>query len=188
MLLKRDKLRIQIEKILRVLGAYKSYKDIGATPVKRLVFICSGNICRSAYGEAYAKTKGIEAVSFGVHCPDGDPANERMMKTSAKQHILLDNHRTMSMTSHEARPGDLIVAVDKKHVDIIRKEQPSSVDNSAILLGLFAKDSRATIIDPYGRPEVFFDDTVDDIKYAVDELVRHLQTHPITDHMQRSEI
>ena len=54
-------------KLLFSLGFYRSYQKIDFNAVNRLVFICSGNICRSAFGEYMAKAKGLNAVSYGLH-------------------------------------------------------------------------------------------------------------------------
>lgn len=55
-----------------LLGAYKS-QNRSSQPFKRLVFLCSGNICRSPYGEVVARSLGIDTISFGLHCRGGGP-------------------------------------------------------------------------------------------------------------------
>ena len=37
--------------------------------VDRLVFVCTGNICRSAYAEYKARSLGMSATSFGIDVP-----------------------------------------------------------------------------------------------------------------------
>ena len=49
-----------------LLGMYRSYRQVHWESVGRLVFVCKGNICRSAYTEAVAKSLGVAAISCGL--------------------------------------------------------------------------------------------------------------------------
>ena len=55
-----------LSKILFHLGYFNSLKKIDWTSVERLIFVCKGNICRSAYAEALARSAGVESLSFGL--------------------------------------------------------------------------------------------------------------------------
>ena len=62
-------------KLLYMLGVYNNYRRIDWDKIERLVFVCKGNICRSAYAEAVAKSLGVSAISCGLSTKLDAPAN-----------------------------------------------------------------------------------------------------------------
>src|SRR5262245_66201200 len=58
-----------------VLGAYRSLGRIEWSRVRRLVFVCHGNVCRSPYAEARVRQRGVRAASFGLVTTGGVAAN-----------------------------------------------------------------------------------------------------------------
>ncbi|MBK8186883.1 MAG: hypothetical protein IPK77_06345 [Cellvibrio sp.] len=74
---KKGLLRYYTYEFLRILGVYSKFKRVDFTKVKRLVFVCHGNICRSPLGEAVARHHNIPTTSFGLDTRGGDPADPR---------------------------------------------------------------------------------------------------------------
>ena len=173
-LTKRQRIKKYYELFLHLFGRYNSYSRFDATQVTRLVFVCAGNICRSAVAEFYVKSLGAEAASFGVNCPDGDPANSTMMRVAATKNLHLEPHLTTSMNKFTPQKGDLFVAMEKSHIDKIKTTMHPHPNNDMILLGLFADERRPTIIDPYGKPDDYFDKTTSIIFAAIDNLRKHI--------------
>ncbi len=62
----RGSLRSARYKIESAFGRYGHARRVRWEDVQRLVFVCQGNIMRSAYGEAVARRAGLGAASFGV--------------------------------------------------------------------------------------------------------------------------
>ena len=63
---KRGFLRTWKYKTIYQLGGFREYRNIDWDAIERLVFVSKGNICRSAYAEAVARSLDIKAVSCGV--------------------------------------------------------------------------------------------------------------------------
>src|SRR5690349_21297071 len=78
------------------LGLYRRYKQVDWSRVERLVFVCSGNICRSPYAAEYARSLGIPIASFGVDTRGNDTANDVASKVAAARGVDLSNHRSRS--------------------------------------------------------------------------------------------
>ena len=66
------------------LGLYRQYGPADRGEVRRLVFVCKGNICRSPFAEAVARAAGADAVSYGLDARDGLPANPSAIRTARK--------------------------------------------------------------------------------------------------------
>src|SRR4051812_36705278 len=58
--------RHHLARTLDRFGAFFPLRRIPWTEVERLVFVCQGNICRSAYADALARRAGLRSVSFGL--------------------------------------------------------------------------------------------------------------------------
>ena len=74
-------------------GKYGQFARIKWGQVKRLVFVCKGNICRSAYGEAGGEA-GVPAVSCGLQANSGSPADPIALVVSSQRALDLSLHRS----------------------------------------------------------------------------------------------
>ena len=57
--------------VVYLIGGMRHFTRIDWSQVRRLVFVCKGNICRSAYAAARSQTLGYPATSFGL-AADGE--------------------------------------------------------------------------------------------------------------------
>ncbi len=73
---RRGALKAYWYRILYFFGHYRAYCQIDWDSIDRLVFVCKGNICRSAYAEVVAKSIGIDSISCGIDTVTGLPAND----------------------------------------------------------------------------------------------------------------
>ena len=51
--------------------------------VRRLVFVCHGNICRSAFADVLAKQTGLNSASFGLSTSSGKGAYPGTLRAAA---------------------------------------------------------------------------------------------------------
>jgi protein-tyrosine phosphatase len=144
-------------------------RDVDSRRVYRLVFVCKGNICRSAYAHALACEKGLAAASCGVETTANLPADDIARRVAATRGVSLDDHRTSRWADLELTSNDLVLAMEPWHVGSLR-ERVADVGAQVGLLGLWAQPGRRTIVDPYGRPEADFRACFDLIDAAVNRL------------------
>lgn len=161
----------QFDGLLQKLGLYRQRlpSDIG-----RVVFVCHGNICRSALAEAIFKQHcDLDATSLGLDTTSGKPANPRLMKVAKeKANIDLSAHRTTSLKDYECRPTDLFVCMEIRH---IRKLRKLGYTNPCALLGAFGDNRLSRINDPYSANDHFMEKTVDNIIYHSTKLAENLK-------------
>lgn len=103
-------------KLLFWLGFYRKYQQIDFTQVKHLVFVCSGNICRSSLAEYVAKSKGLSSESYGLHCRGGDGADPRAIEFATSQGLDMSEHKTRNIKEYRTKNTDLIVAMEPSHL------------------------------------------------------------------------
>lgn len=142
-------------KLLLRLGLYNKYRNIDFSKVTRLVFICSGNICRSSLAEIVATSLGVNAVSYGLHCRGGDPADSRAIDFARSHDLDLSAHITTNIRDYVYQPGDLVLGMEPKHIEEL---EACGIPSSAIsAIGLWIPKPLVYIHDPYSSSDIFFD-------------------------------
>jgi protein-tyrosine phosphatase len=114
----------------------------------KIVFICHGNICRSAMAEqvarAYAEARGLDFDFDSAGISDEEHGN-RMDRRAAdvlKTHgYPVGDHRAHKLTREEARDADLLVVAERYHQYWIEKHRPDAAPIKLI-----------TDFDPEARP------------------------------------
>lgn len=116
--------------------------------VQRLVFVCHGNICRSAFADVVAKQAGINTASFGLSTSSGKPPYPGTLRSAAEMGYALDSHRTTKKEDYVPLEGDLLLAMETRHLRQIAKDARLN-ELSRTLLGLFGKPTTPHLHDPY---------------------------------------
>jgi len=138
-----------------MLGNYRNYRQVDWKSVERLVFVCKGNICRSVYAEAVARSLGIDSISCGIDTINGAAANEEAVRTAAMKGIDLRDHRTTPLQSLMFNKSDLLVAMEPWQVAHLHRELGEKCQ--CTLLGLWGGMVHPYIQDPFGAsPEYFY--------------------------------
>ncbi len=155
------------------LGQYQSYIDIDWRSIDRLVFVCKGNICRSAFAEAVAKKEGVRAVSCGIDTIDGAPANDDAVKAALALGYDLSGHQTIPIQQLILEKTDLLVAMEPLQASFLAQHLGGQYTCS--LLGLWVTPTLPYIHDPYSGTPTYFRNCFDRIEKAVCLLARELQ-------------
>lgn len=168
MLALRRRLYPKLEQAVLALGAFGRLQTARRNDPSRIVFVCSGNICRSPYAEASARRFGLPALSSGIRAESGSTADATAIAEAANRGIDLSEHRAVRWQDMPLRPGDLIVAMQLRHAFTAL---PRAMKNRCTVL-LFSSllPQFAPIWDPYGRPQ----DTYREIFDLIDRGVQRL--------------
>jgi len=139
---------------LAQIGAYRRFSNVMPENFQRLVFICSGNICRSPLAEVYARSLGKQAASCGLNCGDGFPADPRAIQFARAHGLTLDRHRTVNVRDFEFRDTDFIVVMEPSHISSFR----GKVDRNfpVLLAGSYCRTPIPYIHDPFNCCDEFF--------------------------------
>ena len=154
-------------------GDYRNYKQIDWQSIERLVFVCKGNICRSAYAEAVAKSLGIDSVSCGVDTRNNYPADEDAIIAAEAKGINLREHRTKPIQFLDVRDNDLFIVMEPWHAEYISRKYGQKCKCS--LLGLWGGPVSPHIQDPYGTPSAYFNRCFNYIEKSVHEIASKIK-------------
>ncbi|WP_347330102.1 hypothetical protein [Marinimicrobium locisalis] len=172
---KRGLLRTAQHYALRVAGKYKAYQEVDFSLVHRIVFVCSGNICRSALAEVVAKNLGLKAESFGLHCRGGDPADPRAVAYADRIGLSLANHVTKNINEYQQRRGDLLVGMEPKHAYSLNKI--AGTYPQITLIGLWLPNPKPYIHDPFNTNIDFFNQCEKIVADATQLLAKRVPKH-----------
>ena len=117
--------------------------------MKTVLFVCTGNTCRSpmaaclfnAFCERQEDGK-YHAVSAGLQAFPGEPASNGALRAMERRGLNLQEHRAQPVTEALVSNACLIVCMSKAHVDALRIRFPLYTDRVCTF--------SATIPDPFG--------------------------------------
>jgi protein-tyrosine phosphatase len=135
--------------------------------ITRLVFVCRGNISRSAYAEHLGKQLGLNTASFGVSAGMGNPAEPVATKVGASLGVDLSAHRSTTLDGYKPQPGDLLLCMEVRQLEVLAAH-PEKSHVPRVLLGSFAACPH--IHDPFTLSEAYYQTCFARISKAVTRL------------------
>lgn len=107
----------------------------------RVLFVCTANICRSAYADVISRQSGIGGVQFssaGTHALVDQPMDPPMA-ACLPPGVDPSQHRARQLTRQIAQQADLIIAMSERHREFILDEYPD-LARRTFLIGHVARE------------------------------------------------
>ncbi len=121
----------------------------------RLLFVCSGNICRSPMAEALAadlamaRGLDIETRSAGTLGLVDRPAEPRIVAVCREVGVDLSRHRSRALTAEALQWAEHTLVMETQHAVKARQLWPELPETAVVYLGPLI--GKAEITDPIGR-------------------------------------
>ena len=154
--------------------------------VKRILFCCMGNICRSPTAEGVfrrvlateAPDLQIEIDSAGTHDYHvGAPPDRRSIEAARRRGIDLSQLRARMVAAEDFAHYDLILAMDEDNLLELRRRAPAIHHERIRLMMEFApRASSRYVPDPYYGGAQGFEEVLDLLEEAARGLVSELRT------------
>ena len=151
----RGFVQLMLDYMAMYAGLYRKYGTIDWSSVRRLVFVCQGNISRSPYAHWIALRETDAVTALGLNTETGMQAYDMALDVARTSGVDLTPHPTTDWSDFEFRDGYLVLAMEMRHIRII-EERPMDCDIRVVLLGLWCRPHMPLLYDPHRLSSAYF--------------------------------
>ncbi len=147
-----------------------------------IVFVCTGNTCRSPMAEGILKSKlegkNIKVSSAGIFAIDGSPVSYNAIEALKDRGIDILDYKSSNINSMDLTSFDLILTMTKSHKEwLLQKYKNLKNANVIYTLKEFNHDrEELDIMDPFGGNLEDYRKCADEIEKNIDRLILFLDT------------
>jgi protein-tyrosine phosphatase len=178
-----------MEKILaslkRAVARVTGREDAAPVAVRRVLFVCMGNICRSPTAEGVlrkllaerAPDLRVEVASAGTHAyHNGDPPDPRAQRAAMRRGVDLGRQRARRVAVEDFARFELVLAMDPlNRVTLLERSPPEFHDRIHLLLEFAPQLGREDVPDPYYGGSNGFEYVLDLVEEASVGVIEHLR-------------
>ncbi len=146
------------------------------SPKRNILFVCTGNICRSPMAEAIFRHRlgrrpGWTVGSAGVAALPGMPASDEARVALKEWGIDLGRHRSRPLSADLVDAADWIVVMTAGHAQVVKRLFPEARDRVKLLNAFGASKMAEDVPDPIGQSLDVYRFTRDRIDRAMADVV-----------------
>jgi protein-tyrosine-phosphatase len=157
----------------------------------RLLFVCTGNTCRSPMAEGLASkilqrlklTEKIDVFSAGIAALPGAPASSEAHSVLFRQGLDLSGHKARQLTKEMINDADLILTMTAAQKQLLQEFFPDMAEKIFIVKE-FAEHPQDMegerfsydIADPYGKSEAVYQQCAEELAQAIEKIFKNIQS------------
>jgi protein-tyrosine-phosphatase len=148
--------------------------------MKRILLVCTGNICRSPLAAALLDralqrrgAEGVVVASAGTGAWDGAPVSEGAYLIGLERGLDLSAHRARLLTRELVDEADLILTMARHHRARVHE---LGGEGHVFVLGEYAgrEGDEAEVSDPFGGDLEVYRDTCTELEALIDTAVERI--------------
>ncbi len=123
-----------------------------------ILFVCTGNTCRSPMAEVIARDllkddSSTTVLSAGIAAGDGHPATVQAERAVARLGLDLSNHKSQQLTKSLIERATAIYVMTVSHELAVLELDQSAQDKLSLL------NPEGSVPDPFGMPDEVYEET-----------------------------
>lgn len=148
--------------------------------MKNILFVCTGNSCRSVMAEAFfRKATADRPDEFAVHSAgisalDGYQATKETMEVMVEHGLDVSDHRSRRLTEEMVREAEQIFVMERVHKEWVLRLVPEADRKTHLLAEFASKGSQnrreIDIPDPIRMSDHFYKNVAD----VIDDCVKNV--------------
>ncbi len=171
---------------LYVLGTEEKMANnfIGGDTIMKIMFICTGNICRSAMAEWYMKKRvqeeklDVEVYSSGIYGEEGSGASYLAKEVMSEYGVNMEEHVASVTSKSNIEDMDLILCATMSHKHLLLQMYPN-LKEKIFTIKEYAYGEECDnkdISDPWGYDITVYRHCAEEITRAIEEILlkKHL--------------
>src|SRR6266403_835994 len=166
----------------RTLFTVRTARASAIPTVKSVIFVCTGNICRSPIAEGLFRRllgnrKDIEVASAGVHAVRGQPPSLYAVQVCEEEGVDISGLRSQPLTAELIDEATHIFAMTGAHLETIQLLFPDGAEKSFLLREFEEPDTTVwrDVPDPIGLGRDVYEVCARTIKYALPSVLAFVE-------------
>jgi ribosomal-protein-alanine N-acetyltransferase len=151
--------------------------------MKKIMFICSGNTCRSPLAEGLFKKylqdnniTDIDVGSAGVGAFPGDSVSINSILVAGNRGVDISEHRARNINPEHILTTDIFFCMSESHKQVLSRH---CNEEKIVVLN---------VPDPYGRPIEIYEECAKQIESQFSEIVERINNTTVIREMQETDI
>ena len=158
--------------------------------MQNIMFICTGNICRSAMAEYMLKKKvqeenlPIKVYSCGTYAENGDRPTEEAIETMKEYGIDITSHRAINIYNSDIEDMDIILCATANHKRVVLDLYPNLL-GKVFTMKEYVGDTEygIDISDPWGYGLFVYRKCATELNNVIEKIVEKIKAEGNNGHI-----
>ena len=152
----------------------------------KIMFICTGNICRSAMAEGMMKklakdnNLNLDICSCGIYAEDGDYATYNAVEAAKYYNVNIEEHRATNIRRSRINEMDIILCATESHKQSVLYMYPELKEKVFTMKEYAELDKNGQnmdIKDPWGYDMNVYQNCAEEIEKCLIKTIKKVQTN-----------